>query len=151
MIYSIYDRVKSINDLQYLVLSRDKCLNSTGWWTLHFDWGPNGSYYSTQIYFNFDGTFGYLAGANEGTWTEVDGSIIWRFKRTSNEENNTTYSGVISRNVMSGIMFSALGAKGHWYAVKKGSKLYLNKENPSLPYLTEKHANSKIDPAGRPQ
>jgi hypothetical protein len=28
------------------------------------------------MYFNFDGTFGYLAGANEGTWIEVDGAII---------------------------------------------------------------------------
>ena len=126
-------------------------MNSTGWWTLHFDWGPKGSYYCTQIYFNFDGTFGYLAGANEGTWTEVDGAIIWRFKRAPNEENNTVYSGIMRRNVMSGIMFSTTGGKGHWYAVKKGTKLYLNKENPSLPYLVEKQANAKINPAGRPQ
>ena len=126
-------------------------MNSTGWWTLHFDWGPKGNYYCAQIYFNFDGTFGYLAGANEGTWTEVDGAIIWRFKRTLNEENNTVYSGIISRNVMSGIMFASTGGKGHWYAVKKGTKSYLNKETPSLPYLVEKQANAKIDPAGRPQ
>jgi hypothetical protein len=126
-------------------------LNSTGCWTLHFDWGPKGSYYCAQIYFNFDGTFGYLAGANEGTWTEVDGSIIWRYKRTPNEQNNTVYTGIISRNVMFGIMFSATGGRGHWYAVKKGTKSYLNKEIPSLPYLAEKQANSKIDPAGRTQ
>jgi hypothetical protein len=48
-------------------------------------------------------------------------------------------------------MFSATGTKGHWYAVKKGAKLYLNKENPSLPYLAEKETNSKIDSAGRPR
>jgi len=81
----------------------------------------------------------------------VDGAIIWRFKRATNEENNTVYSGTISRNVMSGIMFSATGGRGHWYAVKKGTKSYLNKENPSLPYLIEKQTNAKIDPAGRPQ
>jgi len=52
---------------------------------------------------------------------------------------------------MSGIMFSTTGEKGHWYAVKKGTKTYLNKENPSLPYLVEKQANPKIDPAGRPR
>lgn len=126
-------------------------MNSTGWWTLHFDWGPKGSYYVSQVYFNFDGTFGYLAGANEGTWIEGDGAVIWRFKRASNEENNTTYSGNISRNFMSGIMFSATGEKGHWYAVKKGTKLYLNKEIPTLPYLIEKQANAKIDSAGRNQ
>jgi hypothetical protein len=126
-------------------------LNPVGSWTLHFDWGPKGNYFCTQIYFNFDGTFGYLAGANDGTWTEVDSSIIWRFKRAPNEENNTVYSGIISRNVMSGIMFSATNGRGYWYAVKKGTKSYLNKENPALPYLVEKQANAKIDPAGRPQ
>ena len=132
-------------------MNRCNGLNSTGWWTLHFDWGPKGNYYCRQIYFNFDGTFGYLAGANEGTWTEADGAIIWRFNRAPNEENNTIYSGTISRNYMSGLMFSATGRKGHWYAVKKGAKLYLNKEISSLPYLVEKKANSKIDPAGRPE
>ena len=81
----------------------------------------------------------------------MDGAIIWLFKRAANEENNTVYSGNISRNVMSGIMFSSTDLRGHWYAVKKDTKSYLNKENPSLPYLVEKQANSKIDPAGRPQ
>jgi len=126
-------------------------LNATGWWTLHFDWGPKGSYYCMQIYFNFDGTFGYLAGANEGSWTEVDGMIIWRFKRMSNEENNVVYSGNISRNVMSGMMFSSTDGKGQWYAIKKGTKLCLNKENPVLPYLVERQVTAKIDSAGRPQ
>ncbi len=126
-------------------------MNSTGSWTLHFDWGPKGSYYACPVYFNFDGTFGYLAGANEGTWTEVDGAIIWRFKRLPNEENNTVYSGAIARNFMSGIMFSSGGLRGHWYAVKKGAKTYLSKEVFSLPYLAEKQANAKIDPAGRQQ
>lgn len=126
-------------------------MNSTGWWTLHFDWGPKGSYYCAQIYFNFDGTFGYLAGANEGSWTEVDGMIIWRFRRIPNEENNTVYSGNIGRNVMSGIMFSATNEKGFWYAVKKGTRLCLNKETPTLPYLVEKQSTSKFDLAGRPQ
>jgi hypothetical protein len=124
-------------------------LNSTGWWALHFDWGLKGSYYCTQIYFNFDGTFGFLAGANEGTWIEVDGAILWRFKRTPNEENNTIYSGTLYRNIMSGLMFSATGERGLWYAVKKGAKLHLNKDSPSLPYLVEKQANPKIDAAGR--
>lgn len=131
-------------------LFRGYSLNSTGLWTLHFDWGPKGNYFVTQIYFNFDGTFGYLAGSNDGTWIEVDGAVIWRFRRASNEENNTVYSGIMSRNVMSGIMFSAAGEKGHWYAVKKGVKSYLSNELPTLPYLVNKQVNSKIDSAGRP-
>ena len=52
---------------------------------------------------------------------------------------------------MSGIMFSATKEKGHWYAVKKGTKSYLNKEIPTLPYLAEKQATAKTDPAGRLQ
>lgn len=126
-------------------------MNATGWWTLHFDWGLKDNYYCSQIYFNFDGTFGYLAGANEGTWTEVDGAIIFRFKRSASDENNTVYSGIISRNIMSGIIFSSAGLRGQWYAVKKGVKLYLNKENLSLPYLAEKQADSKIEPSGKPK
>jgi hypothetical protein len=124
-------------------------LNPVGWWTLHFDWGPKGTYYWTPLYFNFDGTFGYLAGANEGSWTEVDGSIIWRFKRLPDEENNTIYSGTVSRNVMSGAMFSSQGDKGHWYAVKKGTRVFSIKEKTSISYLVDKQANAKFDPAGR--
>ena len=56
-------------------------MNPVGLWTLHFDWGPKGNYSWTPLYFNFDGTFAYLAGANEGTWAQVDDSIIWRFKK----------------------------------------------------------------------
>jgi hypothetical protein len=124
-------------------------LNSTGWWTLHYDWGVKSVFSVAQIYFNFDGTFGYLAGANEGTWTEVDGTIIWRFKQTQ-EKESTVYSGHINRDVMSGAMFSSAGEKGQWYAVKKGAKLYLNKDNSKLPYLMDKQANLKLDPTGKP-
>jgi hypothetical protein len=125
-------------------------LNSVGLWTLHYDWDVKGVFTVAQLYFNFDGTFGYLAGANDGTWTEVDGTIIWRFKKTPDEENNTVYSGHVYRNVMAGVMFCGQGEKGQWYGVKKGSKVYLNKENPELPYLMEKQANIKSDPTGKP-
>ena len=121
-------------------------LNPVGLWTLHFDWGPKGNYHWTPIYFNFDGTFAYLAGANEGTWTQVDDSIVWRFKRNADEENNTMYSGTASRNFMSGIMFSSQGDKGHWYAVKKGATVFSIKENTKLPYLSDKESKPKLDP-----
>jgi hypothetical protein len=124
-------------------------LNPVGLWALHFDWGPKGSYNWTHLYFNFDGTFAYLAGANEGTWTQVDNSIIWRFKRGPNEENNTVYSGNASRNFMSGIMFSFQGEKGHWYAVKKGATVFSLKEQVKLPYLADKEGKPKLDLVGR--
>jgi hypothetical protein len=124
-------------------------LHPVGSWTLHFDWGPKGNYHWTPLYFNFDGTFAYLAGANEGTWTQVDDYIMWRFKRLPNEENNTIYSGTASRNVMSGIMFSAKGDKGHWYAVKKGTEVFVLKGNDKIQYLMDKEGKQKLDAAGR--
>jgi hypothetical protein len=58
------------------------------------------------------------------------------------------YTGNINGNFMSGIMFSAVGEKGRWYAVKKGTKVYALKEE-NLPYLVEKESKPKLDPAGR--
>jgi hypothetical protein len=124
-------------------------LTPVGLWTIHFDWGPKGWYYWASLYFNFDGTFGYLAGANDGTWTQVDDLIIWRFKRQSGTENNTTFSGNATRNFMSGLMFSFDGEKGHWYAVKKGTRVFAFKEKEKLPYLMEKESNSKFDLEGK--
>ena len=124
-------------------------MNPVGLWTVHFDWGPSGNYFWVPLYFNFDGTFAYLAGANEGSWGLVDDIIILRFKRQLETENNTVYSGTASRNFMSGSMLSFNGEKGHWYAVKKGTKVYSIKENNSLPYLVDKDCKPKFDPLGR--
>jgi len=123
-------------------------LNPVGSWTLHFDWGPKGTYHWTPLYFNFDGTFAYLAGANEGTWTQVDDMILWRFKLLPGEENNTVYSGNATRNFMSGIMFSSKGEKGHWYAVKKSTKVFSQEKSP-LPYLISKASRLMLDASGR--
>jgi hypothetical protein len=125
-------------------------VNSVGWWTLHYDWEVKGVFNVAQIYFNFDGTFGSLAGANDGTWTEADGMIIWRFKPAQEEENNTVYSGNLHHNIMLGIMFNSNGVKGQWYAVKKGTKLYLNEETPKLQYLMDKQSSVKYHPNGKP-
>jgi len=123
-------------------------LNPVGLWTLHFDWGISGNYDWTTLYFNFDGTFAYLAGANEGSWSIVDDIIVLRFKRQPETENNTVYSGTASRNFMSGSMMSSEGEKGHWFAVKKGTKIYTLKGNATLPYLVNKESKPKFDPTG---
>ena len=124
-------------------------MNPVGLWTLHYDWGPNGNYHWTSLYFNFDGTFAYIAGDNKGTWTQVDDMIIWRFKPLPNIENNTVYSGTASRNFMSGIMYSFEREKGHWYAVKKGTKVYSLKEQAKIPYLVDRESKPKFDPSGK--
>jgi len=50
---------------------------------------------------------------------------------------------------MSGMMFSSQGEKGHWYAVKKGTKVFVLKEKVTLPYIMEKEGKPKLDPAGK--
>ena len=52
-------------------------------------------------------------------------------------------------NFMSGIMISSQGEKGHWYAIKKGFKLFTINEKSSLPYLTDKQGKTKLNPAGK--
>ena len=49
---------------------------------------------------------------------------------------------------MSGIMLSSQGEKGHWYAVKKGTRVFALEEKAMLPYLIEKEGKEKLDPAG---
>jgi hypothetical protein len=124
-------------------------LNPVGLWTLHFDWGPKATYSWTPLYFNFDGTFAYLAGGNEGTWVQVDDLIIWRFRRLPDEDSSTVYSGNATRNFMSGIMLSSQGERGHWYAIKKGTKVFAFKEKDKLSYMLEKESKPKLDPAGK--
>jgi hypothetical protein len=124
-------------------------LNPVGSWTLHFDWGPSGNYMWVPIYFNFDNTFAYLAGANEGSWSIAEEIIILRFKRQADAENNTVYSGNASRNFMSGSMLSSEGEKGQWFAVKKGTKVYSIKDGTHLPYLVNKESKPKFDPTGK--
>jgi hypothetical protein len=101
------------------------------------------------LYFNFDSTFAYLAGANEGSWSLVDDIIILRFKRQPEEANNTVYSGTASRNFMSGSMLSSEGENGHWFAVKKGTKIFTLKDGAVLPYLVNNSCKAKFDPAGK--
>ena len=80
---------------------------------------------------------------------QVDDLIVWRFKRLLNQENNTVYSGNATRNFMSGIMFSFQGEKGHWYAVKKGNRVFSQEENDSIPYLVDRENKQKLDASGR--
>jgi hypothetical protein len=124
-------------------------LNPVGSWTLHFDWGPSGNFDWVPIYFNFDNTFAYLAGANEGSWSIVDEAIIMMFKLQPETENNTVYSGTAGRNLMSGSMKSSKGEKGQWFAIKKGTKIYMLKEGATLPYLANKENKPKYDPTGK--
>ena len=71
------------------------------------------------------------------------------FKLQPETENNTVYSGTAGRNFMSGSMMSSEGEKGQWFAIKKGTKIYMLKESASLPYLANKENKPKYDPTGK--
>ena len=49
---------------------------------------------------------------------------------------------------MSGLMLSFQGEKGHWFAVKKGTKIYSLKDKVTIPYLVDKETKLKLDPIG---
>jgi hypothetical protein len=80
---------------------------------------------------------------------QVDDLIIWRFRRLPDEDSSTVYSGNATRNFMSGIMLSSQGERGHWYAIKKGTKVFAFKEKDKLSYMLEKESKPKLDPAGK--
>jgi hypothetical protein len=41
------------------------------------------------------------------------------------------------------------GKKGHWYAIKKGTKVFALNENEKLPYVIEKESKPKLDSVGK--
>ena len=84
-----------------------------GEWTLHFDWDCNGSYNSTDINFNSNGTF--QSGRYTGTWYQVEGMIIWSF-----DDSPVCYAGNIAGSAISGLMstFEKSEKTGCWYAVR---------------------------------
>jgi hypothetical protein len=85
-----------------------------GQWTLHYDWGCDGSYSQVGITFNNNGTFNipnYI-----GKWVQNDGMILFQFDTVK-----TTYGGNLAGNAMVGMMSTFGGTNGCWYAIRVGS------------------------------
>lgn len=88
-----------------------------GTWNYYYDWECNGSYNSTTITFNNDGTFSTGFG-NNGKWYQVQNYVIWEFP------SGTTYAGNMVGNAMLGMMATTWSSKkGCWYCTKKTLRL----------------------------
>ena len=88
-----------------------------GQWTLHFDWGCRGSYNTSPITFNNNGTF--TSAPYTGKWVQTDRMILFQF----DQPPKTTYAGNTVENAMVGIMSTFAGGNGCWYAIKVGSTI----------------------------
>jgi len=106
-------------------------MNVPGNWTLHYDWSCGGSYGSTPITFNANGTFS--TPPYTGHWTQHDGQIIFRIDQAP----NATYGGTAIDNAMVGINTTFAGLSGCWYALRVGTSL-----------ATEVTTKGELDAAG---
>lgn len=93
-----------------------------GRWTLHYDWGCDGSYSQVGITFNNNGTFSTQN--YTGKWVQRDGKILFQYDTS----NKTTYGGNFAGNAMVGIMSTFAGLNGCWYAIRAGSTTMLAEE-----------------------
>jgi hypothetical protein len=88
-----------------------------GSWTLHFDWSCGGSYGTTPITFNANGTF--ASAPYTGKWSSHDGEIVFRF----DQPQNAVYGGSVIDSAMVGISTTFAGLNGCWYALKAGTTI----------------------------
>ncbi|MFE0589855.1 hypothetical protein [Micromonospora echinospora] len=86
-----------------------------GNWTLAFDWYCDGSYSSTPIVFNANGTWSDGSGYS-GPWVSVAGMLTFTFNNSE-----TTYSGVVASRSVTGIQTTFTGLSGCFYMVQSGA------------------------------
>ena len=98
-------------------------MSGSGEWTLYYDWGCSGSYSTSLISMNSDGTFSLPP--YTGKWWENEGKIMWRFDTAP----NSVYSGDHVDLVMTGISSTFTGLNGCWYAM---SSALAGQEKPSV-------------------
>jgi hypothetical protein len=92
-------------------------MSAVGSWTLHYSWGCTGSYGTSPMSFNANGTF--TLAPYTGKWTENSGKVIWKFDAPI----NTAYGGDEMSNAMLGISSTFAGTNGCWYALRAGTSL----------------------------
>jgi hypothetical protein len=90
-------------------------MSAVGSWTLHFSWGCTGSYGTSPVTFNANGTF--TLAPYTGKWIENSGEVMWKFDQSP----NSVYSGNEMSNAMLGISSSFAGLNGCWYALRVGT------------------------------
>lgn len=85
-----------------------------GNWTLAFDWSCDGSYSTTPMVFNADGT--WSNSTYTGLWVSVAGMLTLTFNNSE-----TTYSGVVASRSVTGIQTTFAGLSGCFYMLQAGA------------------------------
>ncbi len=86
----------------------------TGNWTLFYDWGCDGGYSSTTMDVKTDGTWTNGEGFS-GPWVQVAGMFLFHF-----DNSETTYSGNLANQSITGISTSFRGSTGCFYMLQSG-------------------------------
>ncbi|WP_439657600.1 hypothetical protein ACSHWB_35130 [Lentzea sp. HUAS TT2] len=84
--------------------------------TLRFDWGCTGSYASTPITFNGDGTF--TAGSLSGLWAQTGSVLQFQFNGVK-----TTYASLVTSNSGTGTQSTFSGLNGCHLLLGPGAAL----------------------------
>ena len=88
-------------------------MSVSGTFSLHFSFGCSGSYATSTVTFNADGTFSD-GGGGAGKWSQTNGNIIWRYNGDS-----AIYAGVVNGGAIVGNMINfSISAAGCFYASK---------------------------------
>jgi hypothetical protein len=87
----------------------------TGNWTLYYDWGCTGSYGSTSMTINANGTWTNGQGFS-GVWVQAAGMLTFKFNNI-----NTTYSGNLASKSVTGIESTFGGENGCFYLLQAGA------------------------------
>jgi hypothetical protein len=107
-------------------------MNVTGNWVLHYDWSNTGTYATSNMTFNANGTFTGTPSLT-GKWYSNEGKIIWRYDGAL----ATVYGGDGADKAMVGISSTLAGLNGSWYAHPVG-----------LATAAPEAAQAKVDAAG---
>ena len=87
-------------------------MSVSGQFSLHYSFGCSGTYSTSSITFNADGTFTETSGS--GKWSQTNGNIVWRYNGDS-----AIYGGVVNGGAIVGNMVNFnLRVAGCFYASK---------------------------------
>jgi hypothetical protein len=86
-----------------------------GNWSLFYDWGCGGSYGSTPMTIDGNGTWTNGEGYN-GAWAESAGMLLFQFANSQ-----TTYGGNVASGSITGIQSTFAGLSGCFYMLHESA------------------------------
>jgi len=105
-------------------------MSVSGTFTLHFSFGCSGTYGTTTLTFNNDGTFSTGSG-NSGRWSQTNGNALWRYNGDS-----AIYAGVVNGGAIVGNMVN--------FAANNAGCFYASKDTASAAAMAVDHDDSGL-------